>query len=106
MNTEHQQSEGSASQKSPSFLRRFGTGVANFLIIIVVGYLGLVLIFGSLSLTMPPLSEMNPEARELIDTFYGGYITVIVLAAILSFFIAFSGFSIVGKMRNWRQARR
>ncbi len=105
MNAEHQRPASSTGQASPSFVRRFGTGIANFLLLIVAGYIGLVVVFGALWLILPPLNEMSPGARDLIDTFYRGYVTAMGLAAILSFFTAFSGFSVVGKIRSWRRAR-
>jgi hypothetical protein len=84
MNAEPQRAVSSANQASPSFVRRFGTGIANFLLLLLVGYLGLVVIFGALWLILPPLNEMSPGARDLIDTFYRGYVTAMGLAAILN----------------------
>ena len=79
--------------------------MANFLILVVAGYFGLVVIFGALWLILPPLNEMSMAGQRAINAAYGGYVSVWGLGAIASFFTAFSGFSIVDKIRNWRSSR-
>jgi hypothetical protein len=103
MKIQNNNSSNSGEQSSPSFFRRLGTGIANFVIIIIVGYIGLFLIFGTLSLIFPELNKMSSSSRSIIDSLYQGYVVGWGLGAILSFFTAFSGFSIIDKIKNWKK---
>ena len=60
-------------------------GIANFLLIAIVGYLFLGVIIGLAALFLPSPNEMSERARGAFDAFYGGYVPSVALAAVVSF---------------------
>jgi hypothetical protein len=87
-----------------TFIGRLGTAAANVVIVLAAGYLGLLVLAGLL-LILQPIGPTSDAGRRVFEKGYAGYVTGWGVAVLLSFLSAFSGFSILGKLRQWRADR-
>ena len=95
-----------AASSQPSLGRRLATGVANSLLVLVGGHLGLVVLLVVAWLVLPLPGEVGERAFRAIEPLYGGYALVVAAAALFSFVYAFSGFSVARKLSEWSRKRR